>query len=120
MGVVYKFTPGSTLYDARNHDAGTHTRVVVDIETGLPLIMKTQNARPILEANKRLASLVDRHQQRRRRLKGAGTTLVASIPIVVWHRLVALGIHRDQRALLKWLSERDNRAFRVDDGRKLA
>ena len=47
-------------------------------------------------------------------------TQIASIPIVVWHQLVAEGIHRDETALLKFLSERDNRFFRVDDGRKLA
>jgi hypothetical protein len=118
--MAYNFTPGSVLYEASNTEACTHTRVVVDHETGLPLIIKRQNTRPIVEANKRRANAVDRHQQRRRRLKGAGTTQIASIPIVVWHRLVALGIHRDEKALLKWLSERDNRAFRVDDGRKLA
>ncbi len=118
--MAHNFTPGSLLYENRNHAAGTHTRVVVDTDTGLPLIIKTQNTRPIVEANKRMANAVDRHVQRRRRLKGAGTTQIASIPIVIWHQLVAEGIDRDQQALQRWLSERDTRLFRVDDGKKLA
>ena len=93
---------------------------MVDSDTGLPLIIKTQNVRPITEANKLRANAIDRHQQRKRRLKGAGLTQVAEIPIVIWHQLEVEGITRDRTRLLKWLSERDMRFFRVDDGRKLA
>lgn len=118
--MTWNFTPGAVLYDNVNHDAGTHTRVVVDSDTGLPLIIKTQNVRPITEANKLRANAIDRHQQRKRRLKGAGLTQVAEIPIVIWHQLEVEGITRDRTRLLKWLSERDMRFFRVDDGRKLA
>jgi hypothetical protein len=118
--MAWNFTPGSVLYEASNPDAGTHTRVVIDTETGLPLIIKTQNTRPIVEANKLKANAIDRHAQRKRRLKGSGMTHVASIPIVVWHQLAAEGVTRDERALLKWLSERDTRLFRVDDGKRLA
>ena len=116
----FNFTPGFVLYENVNHDAGTHTRVVIDKDSGLPLIVKTQNTRPIIEANKVLANVVDRHVQRRQRLQGAGTMRIASVPIVEWLKAEAQGITRDETALLKWLSERDTRAFRVDDGRKLA
>jgi hypothetical protein len=118
--MTYNFTPGSVLYDNTDHEARLRTRVVVDIETGLPLIITTQNVRPIIEANKKAANGVDRHVQRRRRLAGSGMTHIASIPRVVWRQLVEQGVTRDERRLLKWLSERDHRFFRVDDGKKLA
>lgn len=108
------------IIDRATPATGTRTRVVTDGPTGLPLIVTSQDVAPIVEDCKRAASMVDRHDQRRRRLRGAGTVQVAEIPFVIWGRLQAAGITKDPKALMKWLSRRDSRVFRVDDGRRLA
>lgn len=90
------------------------TRIVRDGETGLPLIVTQQNTLPAVDAAKRQASLFDKHAMRGR------PRMIAEIPAVIYMRLRKLGITRDRKALLKWLSRRDARFFRVDDGRPLA
>ena len=40
------------------------TTIEIDSETGLPLIVQTQDLKPIIEANKRQASSFDKHQAR--------------------------------------------------------
>ena len=112
--------PGFVLYDRFDPVALKRTRVVRDTETGLPLIITQQNTLPIIEDCKIAATAMDRHQRRNQNVKRSGMVQVASIPLVVWLRLKATGIAKDDKALRKWLSERDNRAFRTDDGRKLA
>jgi hypothetical protein len=42
---------------------------------------------------------------------------VGQIPEVVWAELVRKGIANDNDALLKWLDDPDNRAFRTRPGR---
>ena len=42
---------------------------------------------------------------------------VASIPIVVWEELKRKGLDNDNDALLKWLDDPDNRAFRTRPGK---
>jgi|SRR5579864_1224531 len=106
--------------DLYTPETGRRTRVVRDADTGLPLIVNDQHVTPIVDDCKRAASMVDRHEQRRRRTRGAGIVQVAEIPFVIWNQLQRLGIAQDQQALMKWLSRRDSRAFRVDDGRPLA
>jgi hypothetical protein len=108
------------LYESVDRLTMKRTRVVRDSETGLPLIITQQNTRPVLEDNKRMATRLDRQERRQLNRRGSGMMQVASIPFVVWQRLAAQGITKDRKRLLKWLSERDNRAFRTDDGRRLA
>ena len=96
-------------YDART---GRSTQVTVDAETGLPVITKSQQVRPIVESAKRIASNFSGPNPE-------GVTHVARIPLVVWQRLMQTGVAKDEKALSKWLNERDNRVFRTDDGRKL-
>ena len=96
-------------YDART---GRSTQVSIDAETGLPVITKSQAVRPIVESAKRIAgNFAGPNPQ--------GVTHVARIPLVVWQRLMQTGVAKDEKALSKWLNERDNRVFRTDDGRKL-
>lgn len=42
---------------------------------------------------------------------------VAELPAIVVHRLMREGIWRDDKAMRKWLNDRDNRAFRTSGGR---
>lgn len=81
-------------------------------EDGLPIIRYTQNLKPIVERCKREAS--DFQGTNRDNI-----TKVASIPVVIWQRLLQMGIAHDEQALNAWLNERDNRVFRTDDGRRL-
>ena len=98
------------LYEHWNEATKRYTEIVW--EDGIPIITYTQDFKSIVERCKREASHF------------AGTnsqdvTKVASIPVVIWQRLVQLGIAHDEKALNAWLNERDNRVFRTDDGRKL-
>lgn len=93
-------------------------RVVRDTDSGLVLI-KRQDVREIVEDCKRLASMVDRHTLRANNVRSTSGTMVAYIPNVIWAHLMRLGITRDPKALRRWLSRRDTRQFRVDDGRRL-
>jgi hypothetical protein len=102
------------LYDAWNPVTRRGTEIVTDSETGLPVIIQTQDVKPIVESAKQLASAFDKHQPR-----PDGITHVARIPMVIWQQLVKLGITRDQKALNAWLDERDNRVFRTDDARRI-
>jgi hypothetical protein len=105
----------AVLYDS-GYQAATQSRtqIVRDAETGLPLIVRTHDSQPIMDANKRQAAAFDKHTARR-----AGVVHVARIPKPVYARLVRMGITRDPKAFDAWLSARDNRVFRVDDGRRL-
>jgi len=102
------------LYDAYNPVTQRSTEIVTDSETGLPVIITSQNTRPIVESAKALASNFDKH-----RPNPDGITHVARIPMVIWQQLQKLGITRDQKALNAWLDERDNRVFRTDDARRI-
>ena len=42
---------------------------------------------------------------------------VASIPLVLWQELQRKGIATDNKALMKWLDDPDNMAFRTRPGR---
>lgn len=110
---------GPTLLERTDRTRGVKTKIIRDRDTGLPVIITTQDSRPIIEDNRKMANAADRHQLRRRHTRGAGVTQIANIPMVVWMRLRKLGITQDRAALKKWLSDHDNRFFRVDDGRRL-
>jgi len=96
--------------------SGTATRVEREPETGQLLFIRRQAMAPILEHNQALAGNFDRHAVRK---NSAGVRHVASIPHVVVAQLMAAGIWSDQRRLLAWLSERENMAFRTDDGSRI-
>ena len=50
------------LYDNWNPVTRRGTTIEIDSETGLPLIVQTQDLKPIIEANKRQANAFDKHQ----------------------------------------------------------
>jgi len=102
------------LFQRIDHAAQRMTCVTRDSETGRLLIISKQKTEAIVDANKRLANLFDRNAMR-----GRGR-MVASIPVDTYWNLHRLGITRDRKALLQWLSRRDTRFLRVDDGRPLA
>jgi hypothetical protein len=104
----------AALYEGWNPVTRRYTEVTLDDETGLPLILHTQDVRPIVEDCKRRASAFDKHAP-----NPHGMTLVARIPTVVWLRWERLGITRDQKALNAVLDSREARAFRTDDSRRL-
>jgi hypothetical protein len=102
------------LYD--NYDAVTRraTTIEVDSESGLPIIVRTQDTRPIVESAKAIASNFDKHTHGRQNI-----VHVARIPAVQWAQLCRLGITRDPVAFTAWLNSREARALRCDDGRRL-
>ena len=102
------------LYVRHDHATQQMTCLTRDSETGRPLIISRQKSAAIVDANKRLANLFDRQAAR-----GRGR-MVASIPNVIYWQLHRMGITQDRKALMKWLSRRDARFFRTDDGRPLA
>jgi hypothetical protein len=105
--------PDRTVFESYNPVTRRSTELVIDGETGLPLIVHVQDTKPIIEHCKRLAANFQGTNRQ-------DITQVASIPLVIWRQLQMLGITRDEAALNKWLDERDNRVFRTDDARRLS
>jgi len=106
----------------RNEPARSRTVVTRDPATGTFLIQRAQEVDAILEANARDAA--DYQPGRAARLPG-GFRHVARIPMVVWGQMRELGIVQgnrvvDEARFLRFLSERDVRKLRVDNGRRLA
>jgi hypothetical protein len=108
------------LYTSVSATALTQSRLWRDDETGVPVIKHAQNVTPILEANRRQAN---DYVPRANRL---GLRHIARIPNVVVVQLQQRGMLdfkgriADERALWRFLSDPDNRALRVDNGRRLA
>lgn len=102
------------LYDHWDPVTRRSTTIELDAETGLPIITKVQDTRPIVESAKRIAANFDPHRARQQDF-----VHVARIPAVQWQEIVRLGIHRDPIAFNAWLSLRETRALRCDDGRRL-
>jgi hypothetical protein len=100
------------LYERYDPVTTRHTEVITDTDTGLPLIVRTQNARLIMESAKRIASNFDPHVKR-------DITHVARIDANTWANLTRLGITRDPKAFNAWLDSREARYFRTDDGRRI-
>jgi hypothetical protein len=90
------------------------TEITTDPETGNLIFVHSQNTAPIVESAKRLASNFDKHAKR-----PDGFVHVARLPGVIVQMLIREGIWNDTQALNAWLDRRENRVFRVDDGRKL-
>lgn len=103
-----------TIYEGFNEQTLRATEITIDSESGLPIIVHSQNTRPIVESAKALASNFDRHRRNR-----DGFTHVARIPGVIYQQLTKLGITRDAKAFDAWLNSREARLLRTDDGRKL-
>jgi hypothetical protein len=102
------------LYERWDATTQRHTEVITDTDTGLPLIVRTQNTRPVVESAKRLAANFDKHTH------GKGDFVhVARIDINTWANLTRLGITRDPVAFNKWLDSREARYFRTDDSRRI-
>lgn len=103
-----------TILTTWNEATRRSTELVVDGETGLPLITNSQDVRPILDANKRQAASFDPH-----RARNADFVHVARIPMVVWAEWNRLGITKDQAALNAALQMREAMYLRTDDRRRL-
>jgi hypothetical protein len=102
---------GEIIYERDDPLTRRRTEVETDAEAGL-VFVHSQDTRPVVESAKALAASFDPHVRR-------DTVHVARIPMVIWNHLQKLGITKDEKAFNKWLDERDNRVFRVDDGRKI-
>jgi hypothetical protein len=102
------------LYTSADPVRATETRMFRDSETGLPLILRYQDVRRIVTdvalARARFDHLAPRQHMHR----------IAEIPMVIYEQQQKLGRVADRKEWLKWLSRRDTRAFRTDDGRRLA
>jgi len=106
----------TVLYDNYRPDAQRRTRVVLDAETGYPLIIHDGNARGVAETAKRIASQFDPIKPR----TGSDEwTHVARIDMNTWANLNRLGIARDPAAFDAWLNMREARQFRTDDARRV-
>jgi hypothetical protein len=97
-----------------DRQSGIRTRVIRDAETGLPVIVTRQDTTPILDDNKRTASMFDKNANFGRPRQ------VANIPNVIWLWLKERGYTRDSKRLRKFLSRPDMKWLRTDDGRPLA
>lgn len=75
------------------------------------VVCNTQDAEPIIEANKRLYALNDGYSPSRL------TRRVASIPLVTYLDLKKRGILADKKAFKRWLNDPDNRFFRTAPGK---
>jgi hypothetical protein len=67
-----------------------------------------QDVEPIIEQNKADHALYQGSK---------GDKFAARIPLVIYESLVKQGIAGDPKAFKRWLNDRDNRAFRVWQGR---
>jgi hypothetical protein len=107
------------LYDSVSPLALTRATVFRDSD-GTPMIRHHQNVVPVLEANKRDANAFEPGP------RTAGWRRVACIPNVIALQLMQRGLldYRgrvgDERALLRFLSDPENRHLRTDNGRRLA
>ena len=102
------------LYERDDPLTSRRTEVVIDNDTGLPLIVRYMDTKPIVESAKQLASNFDKHRK-----NPHGVTHVARIDINTWAQLTRLGITRDEKAFNVWLDSREAMYFRCDDRRKL-
>jgi hypothetical protein len=71
-------------------------------------IESRQDVEPIIEANKAEQDLYNGSK---------GDKLAARIPLVIYEDLVKRGIAGDPKKFKAWLNDRDNRAFRMWQGR---
>src|SRR4051812_39149671 len=95
-------------FDAIDPVLRRRTTIHADPETGLPLIIATQqDATAITEANKRASANFDAHDAR-----GADMVRVASLPLVIVRHLEERGIWQDAKRLNQWLDDPENRHFR--------
>jgi len=76
------------------------------------VVEEVQDVTEVLEANKRAFNEFDE-----RTPWNPEMNQVASIPLVVWEGLKRKGIADDNKALMRWLDDPDNRAFRTRPGR---
>jgi len=74
------------------------------------IISETQDVTAIIEANKRSANAIDRHQ------KHGEWSKVASIPLNIYYDLKRQGIVDDPVRLKRWLNDSDNKYFRTRGG----
>jgi hypothetical protein len=106
----------AVLYDRANPATRRRTRILLDAETNLPLIVSEQDTRPIVESAKRLAAHFDPIKPR----TGSDQwTLVARVDLNTWAHWTKLGITRDEKALNAVLNMRECAHFRTDDRRRL-
>jgi hypothetical protein len=89
------------------------TQLVRDADGNL-LILGKQRSEVIVDANKRLAAMWDKHRMRGR------SRMVAELPMLDYWRLKRQGIIDDPIALLQWLDRPDTKYYRVDGGGRLA
>lgn len=82
-------------------------------QDGKWIIARDQEVESIFETNQQMRNQVDE----RARFKSDSMNHVAFIPLLVLEELRRKGILDDQKALRKWLNDRDNQPFRTRPGR---
>jgi hypothetical protein len=110
------------FYEDSNDTTRIRTEICADAETGLPVLRAVQDVAPILEQNDR--DRADYDAAKAARTPG-GFRHIARIPMVVVRQLRDAGIIKgmtvvDEVRFFKFLSERDNRRLRCDNGKRLA
>jgi len=81
-----------------------------DDDDGSFVIATKQDIQPVLE-------VAQEARKEARGFKGDGFHRVANVPNPVWWDLHQRGIWMDDKKLLKWLEERDNKVFKTHRGR---
>ena len=102
------------LYESFDAVTGRSTEVSFVDEHENVLFVTHQDARPIMEHCKRLASNFDKHTHPKQDF-----VHVATIGVAQWAELCRLGIAYDEKKLNAWLDSREARYFRTDDARRL-
>jgi len=97
---------------SRDPDTLKESRFHYDEATGEFGIEAIQDVQPVVELNRAEFKEFDAKAPWKGDLHK-----VASIPTVIWYELVRKGIAQDEKALLKWIEDRDNEAFRTRPGR---
>jgi hypothetical protein len=110
----------SYLLDTVSPAALVRATVWRDSETDQPIIRHQQNVDPILETNRRDANAYQPG------VRPLGLRHIARLPNVVVLQLQQAGLldykgrPADERKLLRFLSDPENRYLRTDNGRRLA
>ena len=93
-------------------DEATRTKKTFhyDEQDGSFIIDTKQDMEPVLVT-------ANEERKETRGYKGDGFHKVASIPNAIWWDLVEKGIAHDDKALMKWLEDPENKVFKTHDGR---
>ena len=104
--------PKNTITDRLfSIDRDTKTKKTFHYQDDGSFIIDTkQDIQPVLE-------VAQEERKESRGFKGGGFHKIASIPNVIWWDLVERGIAHDDKRLMKWLEDPENKMFKTHGGK---